>query len=378
MPNAYPVELKKEIIFRHTQGEFIPVLASEYQVSPSSIYRWRNLYCTVETPTHTYTPKEFDSMTLKLKKLENEKEILNLTGFLDDIPLQKKLMALEKIHIDHDQFSIHELCEALNVARGTFYNHIFRRKEPQTYADEQIQLMLKVQQIFDDSSQRFGAEKIRAVLATNGIQVSKRRVSAIMQELGLFSVRPDAKKQYQKREKITRQNLLQRDFSASHPNQIWVSDITCFKVNTYWLHLCVILDLYSRKVVGYQVAHNASTRLVTSTFRKAFAARGNPQNLTFHSDRGTQYTSTAFTKLLQTHRVKQSFSASGRPHDNAVAETFFANFKKEEAYRREYTSEQSFRKSVDRYMDFYNNLRPHQSLNYKIPSIYESNWLSCH
>ena len=96
-----------------------------------------------------------------------------------------------------------------------------------------------------------------------------------------------------------------------------------------------------------------------------------PSSLTFHSDRGKQYTSAAFTALLQKCGVKQSFSATARPHDNAVAETFFASFKKEEAYRREYTSEQGYRKSVEQYIQFYNELRPHRTLKYKTPTAFE-------
>ena len=102
------------------------------------------------------------------------------------------------------------------------------------------------------------------------------------------------------------------------------------------------------------MSRNASTNLVTTTFRNAYRERGEPKDLTFHSDRGKQYTSGAFMELLQKCGTKQSFSATGQPHDNAVAETFFATFKKEEAYRREYTSEQNFRRSVEQYIAFYN------------------------
>lgn len=136
----------------------------------------------------------------------------------------------------------------------------------------------------------------------------------------------------------------------------------------------IILDLYSRKIVGYRVSRNASTNLVTTTFRNAYQERGKPKNLIFHSDRGKQYTSGAFIQLLQANGVKQSFSATGRPHDNAVAETFFGTFKKEEAYRREYTSEQSFRKSVEQYIQFYNEVRPHQTLKYQTPQAFEDRY----
>ena len=302
-------------------------------------------------------------------------EIIQLSGYLKEVPLQKKLAMLESIYkAESTHYSVHELCEALDVARGTFYNHIFRRADRTHRDEEQAQLMLKVQQIFDDNQQRFGAEKIRIILAQNGIRVSKNRISAIMRELVLHSVRTDAKKQYKKHQQQQKKNLLEREFSTEKPNQVWVSDITYFKVSGYWVYLCIILDLYSRKIVGHRISRNASTNLVTATFRNAYLERGKPKNLTFHSDRGKQYTSATFTQLLQKNGVKQSFSASGRPCDNAVAESFFASFKKEEAYRKEYTSEQSFRKSVDQYIQFYNENRPHQTLNYKTPQSFEESY----
>lgn len=271
-----------------------------------------------------------------------------------------------------DLYSVHELCEALDVSRGTFYNHIFRRVDRSKYEEEKTQLMLKVKQIFDDSEQRYGADKIRAVLAENGLRISAKRVLSIMHELGLYSIRTDAKKLYKTQQQRKKQNLLNREFNADHPNQIWVSDITYFRIKDSWMYLCAIIDLFSRRVVGYRISRTASTQLVTTTFRDAYAKRGNPKNLTFHSDRGGQYISDALSKLLQQFGVKQSFSATARPHDNAVAEAFFAAFKKEEAYRREYTSEKHFRKSVDEYIRFYNEVRPHQTLKYKTPQGFEA------
>ena len=119
-----------------------------------------------------------------------------------------------------------------------------------------------------------------------------------------------------------------------------------------------------------------STNLVTATFKEAFENRGRPRNLTFHSDRGSQYISKTFEELLQKFDVKHSFSATSRPLDNAVAETFFSTFKREEAYRREYTSEQHFRRSVEEYIRFYNEIRPHQTLNFKTSQAFEENFRS--
>ena len=372
MPTTYPTELKVKTIRRYEKGEFIKALSQELHISQSTLYQWRKEYCSIETPNRTYTPKEFDAMARRLKKLEHYMEIIHHSGYLSSVPLQKKLATLEELYSRPDNpYSVHELCDALGVARGTFYNHIFRRADHSKYEEEQAQLMLKVKQVFDDSEQRFGAEKIRIVLADSGIHVSKKRIFAIMQELGLSSVRIDAKKQFKRKQQYEKQNLLKREFSAGHPNQIWVSDITYFKVKSYWVYLCIILDLYSRKIIGWRVSRNMSTNLVTSTFKAAFQERGKPQNLTFHSDRGKQYMSKALTDLFQKYGVTQSFSATARPLDNAVAETFFSTFKREEAYRKDYTSEQHFRRSVEEYIRFYNEVRPHQTLNYKTPQAFE-------
>lgn len=375
MPTTYPTELKIKTIRRYEKGESIKALSQELHISQSTLYKWRKEYCTIKTPTRTYTPAEFDAISRRLQKLEHHLEIIRQTGYLSSVPLQKKLATLEELYNRPDNpFSVHELCDSLEVARGAFYNHIFRKADKSKYQEEQAQLMLKVKQVFDDSKQRFGAEKIRIVLAESGIHVGKKRISAIMQELGLCSVRTDAKKQFKRKQQYAKQNLLKREFSTEHPNQIWVSDITYFKVKSYWVYLCIILDLYSRKIIGWRISKHMSTHLVTATFKITFQERGQSKKLTFHSDRGSQYVSKTLTGLFQQCGVKQSFSATARPLDNAVAETFFSSFKREEAYRKDYTSEQHFRRSVEEYIRFYNEFRPHQTLNYKTPQAFEDNY----
>ncbi|MEG1875700.1 MAG: IS3 family transposase, partial [Angelakisella sp.] len=157
-----------------------------------------------------------------------------------------------------------------------------------------------------------------------------------------------------------------------YPNQIWVSDITCFKLNTKYFYTCIILDLFSRKIVAYRISKKNSTQLVSATFRQAYDVRSPKDGLIFHSDRGVQYASYSFRRLLSEHGVIQSFSASGKPHDNAVVEAFFASMKREELYRRSYSSEKAFRSGVDEYISFYNKRRPHFSLNYKSPEQFEA------
>lgn len=156
------------------------------------------------------------------------------------------------------------------------------------------------------------------------------------------------------------------------PNQVWISDVTCFKINNKYLYVCEILDLFSRKIVAHRVSPKNSTYLITSTFRQAFKNRNAPQSLMFRSDQGAQYTSKAFRKLLRMNKVVQSFSKSGQPYDNAVMESFFASMKREEIYRTQYKSDQQFVKSVDSYIEFYNTQRPHSTLNYKTPDQFKA------
>lgn len=309
-------------------------------------------------------------MKQKLKKLEEKVEILQKAGCTASAPLQEKLQELSKLY---GQYSVHALCEALRVSRGTFYNHIFRRKEVTVYDKRRAEMREHIKSVFDESHQRFGANKIAAILSEQGICISPKCTAELMREMGLQSVTLYSKRDYQKRDRLTKkQNILQRQFQVNEPNRVWVSDVTCFKVNRKYLYVCAILDLFSRKVIAHRVSPQNSTYLITSTFKQAFRSRNAPQSLMFHSDQGAQYTSKAFQNLLRMNKVVQSFSKSGQPHDNAVMESFFASMKREEIYRTQYKSEQQFIESVDAYIKFYNTQRPHSTLNYKTPDQFEA------
>ena len=374
MPKTYAEEFKKQVIRNYEAGRSIASLCEKHKIAQTTLYRWLNDYCTISARETSYTPKKFNTTVRKLERTERILQVIRLSNLIDAVPLRKRLEILAGLHEQFSKYSVHELCEALNVSRGTFYNHIFRRADRSEYIKAQDELKMKVQQIFDGSEQRYGAEKIRVVLAESGVQVGKKRIRHIMQELDLRSIRCNAKKDYDKKQSEGKKNLIKRVFVTERINQIWVSDITYFKICEYGIHLCVIIDLFSRRIVGYNISRKSSTHLVTSTFRAAFENRERPMELTFHSDRGSQYISEAFGKLLSQCEVKQSFSATARPLDNAVAETFFATFKKEEAYRRDYSSERDFRKSVDKYIRFYNEARPHQTLTYKTPVRFEESY----
>lgn len=145
-----------------------------------------------------------------------------------------------------------------------------------------------------------------------------------------------------------------------------------------FLYLCVVIDLYSRKVIGYAISENIDTELVMQAFEQAFISRGEPEGLLFHSDQGTQYTAFAFRQRLKKCSVQQSFSTPGSPHDHAVAESFFASMTKEDFRRNFYKTDEKFRIAVERYIDFYNDYRPHQRLGFLTPNQAEDEYYTAH
>lgn len=286
------------------------------------------------------SPKEYKLLLRRIEKLENIVTILKTVNCTAHAPLKEKPTELELLH---GQYDVHTLCEALEVSRGTFYNHIFRNKRDNAWFEKQrAEYRVIVREVFDEFHQIFGAEKIFTILVQRGHQVSTKYVASLMAEMGLSSVRTTAKRDYLNqaaREK--KKDMVRQQFHADRPNQIGVSDVTYFKLGQNHFYVCVIIDLFSRKVVSHKISKKNSTQLITSTFKMACDTRQPDPGLIFHSDHGSQYTSHRFLQLLHEHGMIQSFSNSGRPHDNAVAESFFASFKKEKLYRKNYSSEKN-------------------------------------
>ena len=363
-------EEKQSLVTRYHLGESVAELCADAGVARSTFYTWIKPHRITTTDSgYAVSHQEFTKLKQKNQKLEQKIEILQKVGCTVSAPLQEKLQELAKLY---GQYSVHALCEALCVSRGTFYNHIFRRKEVTAYDKRRVEMKEHIKAVFDENHQRFGANKIAAVLSEQGIRISPKYTAKLMREMGLQSVTLYSKRDYQKRERLVKkQNILQRQFQVDAPNRVWVSDVTCFKINNKYLYVCAILDLFSRKVVAHRVSHKNSTYLITSTFKQAFQERNAPRSLMFHSDQGAQYTSKTFCKLLRMNKVVQSFSKPGQPHDNAVMESFFASMKREEIYRIQYKSEPQSTKSVDAYIEFYNTRRPHSTLNYKTPDQFE-------
>lgn len=369
---SYPIEIRAEIFARHQQGLSVKQLSAEYGISERTVYRWVKEQLPLANSEHwLYTFREYDLLRQRVIKQQNIIAILKEVCQTSKFPLKDKLSEMEALY---GQFDVTTLCEALDVSRGTFYNYIFRGKRDDAwYNKRREKYRTLVQEIFDEHRQAIGADKIEAILKQRGHKVSDRFVASIMRELGIASVRTNAKKNWVALQ--PKKNIVRRQFQADAPNLIWVSDVTCFKINGHYYFVCVIIDLFSRMVIAYKVSRKNSTQLITSTFKTAYAKRNPKNGLVFHSDQGSQYTSNAFRKLLSKRSVTQSFSHPGSPHDNAVAESFFSSFKKEELYRRDYHSESDFRHAVDSYVSYYNEKRPHRTLGNLTPKQVEAKYV---
>lgn len=175
--------------------------------------------------------------------------------------------------------------------------------------------------------------------------------------------------------KKNRENILKQDFNADTPNKVWVSDVTQFNLNQHRFYICVIIDLFSINVISYHISGNNSTQLAKTTFKKAYEMRRPSEGLLFHTDNGSNYLSNTFMRYLNSLGVKQSFSRAHVPYDNSVCEAFFSNMKREELYRFKYPTVAEFKRSVKKYIHFFNSERPHATLNYKISAKYKSDFV---
>lgn len=249
-------------------------------------------------------------------------------------------------------------CRLFGVRKSNFYYRTQRRptKTQNQQRDEVLRPL--VEKIYLRSGKRISSEAIRQKLLDQGISISKRKVLSFLREWkadkGTTSARMSAAAA---RRRFCHLNLLDRQFNPEAPNKAWVSDITELHYAGGKLYLCVVLDLFSRKVLAARVSRQNDTALVARTFETAFLRRGRPRGLLFHSDQGRQYTSDYFRELLEEFSVRQSFSTPGVPYDNAVMESFFASLKKEEYHRYLYKSIGALLDSVRQYLLFYNRQR---------------------
>lgn len=280
----------------------------------------------------------------------------------------------EFIHHHRQQLGLNFLCKALVVSRSGYYQWQLSRDKPSPRRQATQLRDTAIQQAFAQSKARDGARRIQAELADQGQPCNVKTVSNSMKRQGLI---PKAAKKFKVTTDSNHQlpiapNVLKRDFTATEPNQKWVGDITYLYTREGWLYLAVIIDLYSRAVIGWSMSSRMKASLVCDALSMALFRRGFPKGVVTHSDRGSQYCSDDYRQLIKQHKLTQSMSRKGNCWDNACAESFFHSLKVEAIHGEPIMTRDQMRQTVFEYIEVdYNRQRRHSALGYVSPEYFE-------
>ncbi len=270
------------------------------------------------------------------------------------------------------EYPITTMCRVLEVSVSGY--HAWRKRAPSLHSREDAQLAEKVKMAFQDNRCVYGSPRIHAELSAQDIHCACKRVARLMREQGLTASHPRHRTITTKSEPGAQAapNLLKRDFSADEPNQKWVADTTYIWTTEGWLFLAVVLDVFSRMVVGWSMAAIQDTALVTQALQMALARRRPQAGLLHHSDRGSTYTSESYQALLQHKGIEASMSRTADCYDNAVMESFFHSFKGECLDGKYLQTRAQARSITFEFIEgFYNRTRRHSTLHYMSSLAYE-------
>jgi putative transposase len=264
------------------------------------------------------------------------------------------------------------MCGAMEVSRSGYY--AWRSRPECTRAITDRSLTRSIRQIHHDSREVYGAVKIRAELKAQGQHYGRHKIARLMRLAGLegcparrFKTTTQSVPHHDKAK-----NLLNQDFTAKAPDHRWASDITFINTQQGWLYLAVVMDLYSRRIVGWSMDQWISRHLVIDALNMALGVREPTDQLIHHSDRGAQYTSDDFRDMLEKHGIQCSMSGRGNCYDNAVVESFFGLLKRERVNRVRYQTRDEARADIFDYIEcFYNRKRRHSYVGYVSPADYE-------
>lgn len=265
-----------------------------------------------------------------------------------------------------------KLCKVLGVSTSGYYK--WRTKEKSKMQERQEIIKEQIVRIFQENRKVYGSPRIANELHKNEVNVSETTVARYMKQLGLSAISPlhyvvttDSK-----HTDLIYPNLLKRKFKSEFPNQIWVADITYIWTTEGWIYLASIMDLFLRKIIGWNIDTKLTKELVIVALERALTFRTPSKGLIHHSDRGSQYASKEYTKILHKNKIEISMSRKGDCYDNACIESFHASLKKELVYREKFKSRKEAKLAVWTYIsNFYNDKRSHSTLNYVSPNQFE-------
>ena len=271
------------------------------------------------------------------------------------------------------------MCRVLKVSKSGYYAWVKRQKTTLSLREKNNQELAKqIFEAFVDNYGVYGSPRIHAELVRTGQTVSVKKVANMMREMNLVATAPRAKYDVtKKKENAAFPNLLNRQFAPGEINKAWVADITYIRTIQGWVYLATVMDLGSRKIIGWAIDRKMEESLITKALNRALLVRKPKEEWIHHSDQGSQYTSLAYIELLNKHQASISMSKKGTPADNACIEAFHSTIKREWIYRQKIENFNQAKKLIEDYIiSFYNERRRHSSLGYLSPNQYERNLMN--
>ncbi|WP_415776445.1 IS3 family transposase [Shewanella oncorhynchi] len=369
---SYPQAFKDEaVLMVLEQGYSVADAAKSLGVSTSLLYNWKEKHEALQQGI-TLEESERD----ELKRLRRENKELRMEK---EIPKKGKRLLCERnevrfrfIKLQSHLFPIALLCRVMSVSKSGYYD--WHKRPANVISLETLKLYRLVRQLFKQSRGSLGNREMVKKLRKEGYQVGRYLVRKIMHRLRLKATQRRAYKvtTQRKHSDAVADNLLNMNFNPISANQVWAGDVTYLKTGEGWMYLAVVMDLYSRRIVGWNIDKRMTTDLISKALIKAYNLRQPARGLVFHSDRGSQYTSKQFGRLLSNYGVRASMGDVGACWDNAVVERFFGSLKHDWIFKVAQPAREFMKQDVTAYMKYYNLERLHSANDDLSPVEFEN------
>ncbi|HCA3408311.1 TPA: IS3 family transposase [Salmonella enterica subsp. salamae serovar 35:g,m,s,t:-] len=352
----------------------VAAAARELSLYESQLYNWRSKQQNQRSSSEREQEMSSEIARLKRQLAERDEELAILQNGRD---ILRETPKIKYVFIEKHQaeFSIKAMCRVLQVARSGWY--VWHQRRHQINRRQQFRLVCDnvVREAFSDAKQRYGAPRLTDELRAQGYRFNVKTVAASLRRQGLQAKasRKFSPVSYREHSLPASENLLKQDFYASGPNQKWVGDITYLRTGEGWLYLAVVIDLWSRSVIGWSMSSRMTAQLASDALQMTLWRRKRPEKVIVHTDRGGQYCSTDYQSLLKRHNLRGSMSARGCCYDNACAESFFHTLKVECIHGEDFVSREIMRAAVFNYIECdYNRWSRHSACGGLSPEQFEN------
>ncbi|HCU0627377.1 TPA: IS3 family transposase [Staphylococcus aureus] len=360
-------EFKLQMVRLYENGKPRNEIIREYDLTPSPLGKWIKQYQNTGTFNHQDNLSDEEKELIKLRKEVQHLKMENDIFKASSVDHGTKIEVIQK---NAHQYSVSAMGNVLKILRSTYYDSIKRKDNKITKDDSNVERA--VINIFNANRKVFATRRIKNHLNDKGHTVSRRKIGRIMKKYNLVSVYTKAK--YKNHPKETNEKLiknhLNRAFNREQPMETLVSDLTYVKVAGTWHYICLFIDLFNREIVGYSAGKNKDANLVSKAIRRI--NHNLEQIKLFHTDRGKEFDNHLIDEVLETFKIKRSLSTKGCPYDNAVAEATMKAMKTEFVKQMQFENLEQLKTELFDYVNWYNNFRPHSSLQYLTPVAFKN------